>query len=714
MGAASCSHEAPERPRESCCEAYLQDLGLGLGSEGSTGDSTGSRPAASPRASRPSRPSREPHGSEMGTLHVDGVGRASRRTTVMGGRSLHQQTGFFVYEGKLKEAEWLTVAVEKMWKYIERAIEKLLKEDITALIKDEVPMMNSFQFSKCNFGNQSPNFGPMKVRAKDNCVELQIDMHWTASGSEIEVTVGKMKLGMKDIKLNGPILLVFCPLMGELPITGGMSITFPDPPELTWNWTGLGKALAVDVIRKGIVHAIFQTLVVPSRVYVDIAGLASNRHEEMRVETFRSPAPIGALHFAVLEARNLPAADFGFTGKGSSDPYVIVKIGNCSFQTKCQAKTLDPVWGPAHSCDLLVYHMEQHIFVEVWDSDMVTSDDLLGHVEKKGKRPTVADFVEKSEKETWWTLKTESGSEENPPQIKLRCFFREVPEVDRIEAIPVNCNKRCGLVEVAGHSKLRPKTCSLCGSSFAKTWDQLCCGGTPVAQGQECRKCNFRCCATCLSNRRPAAGILRICLREGLVPPGDAADGVILGVKFENEMLWSKSSYKPHYVDESGRSEAQKWIRNLCARFDKASISKCLGMKPDKIQEVLDMSIPEVKQGESDLLQQEPVIWDHALHFLVRNPHSEISATVIYKGKSAKVERNVAILSGKKLATAKKAALRLVGNGKTKMQPQAFSDSGTLACDSNLMEATWTLDLDSKHTADVFVEVSLTPLESFY
>lgn len=712
MGAASCSHEVPERPGEelSCCDAYLQDLGLGLG-EGSTD----SRPAASPRA-WPSRPSREPHGSELGTLHVDGVGRASRRTTVMGGRSLHQQTGFFVYEGKLKEAEWLSVAVEKMWKYIGLSIEKLLKEDITALIRDEVPMMNSFQFSKCNFGSQSPNFGPLKVRAKDNCVELLIDMHWTASGSEIEVTVGKMKLGMKDIKLNGPILLVFCPLMGELPITGGMSITFPDPPELTWNWTGLGKALAVDVVRKGIVHAIFQTLVVPSRVYVDIAGLASNRQEELRVETFRSPAPIGALHLAVLEARNLPAADFGFTGKGSSDPYVIIKIGNSSFQTKCQAKTLDPVWGPAHSCDLLVYHMEQHIFVEVWDSDMVTSDDLLGHVEKKGKRPTVADFVEKSEKETWWTLKTESESEENPnpPQIKLRCFFREVPEADRIEAIPVNCNKRCGLVEVAGHSKVRPKSCSLCGSSFAKTWDQLCCGGAPVYQGQECRKCNFRCCATCLSNRRPAAGILRICLREGLVPPGDAADGVVLGVKFENEMLWSKSSYKPHYVDESGRSEAQKWIRNLCARFDKASISKCLGMKPDKIQEVLDMSIPEVKQGDTDLLQQEPVIWDHALHFLIRNPHSEISATVIYKGKSAKVERNVAILSGKKLAATKKAALRLAGNGKTKIQPQAFSDSGTLACDSNLMEATWTLDVDSKRTADVFVEVSLTPLESFY
>ena len=69
------------------------------------------------------------------------------------------------------------------------------------------------------------------------------------------------------------------------------------------------------------------------------------------------------------------------------------------------------------------------------------------------------------------------------------CFFREVPpEAEYIEPIPVNCNKRCGLVEVHGHNKTRPKSCTLCGSSFAKTWDQLCCGGAPVEQGQD-RKC---------------------------------------------------------------------------------------------------------------------------------------------------------------------------------------------------------------------------------
>ena len=203
----------------------------------------------------------------------------------------------------------------------------------------------------------------------------------------------------------------------------------------------------------------------------------------------------------------------------------------------------------------------------------------------------------------------------------------------------------------------------------------------------------------------PRTGILRICIREGLVPPVDAAEGVVLGVRFEDEMLWTKAAYKPQYVEESGRSEAQKWIRNLCARFDKASVSKCLGMKPDKIQEVLDMSIPEVRE-QGDLLQQEPVIWDHALHFLVRNPHTDISATVVYKGKSAKVEHAVAIFSGKKLSAAKKAAQRLA--------KKKLPEGDALACDASLAEATWTLDLDSKSTADIFVEVSLTPLEAFY
>lgn len=44
------------------------------------------------------------------------------------------------------------------------------------------------------------------------------------------------------------------------------------------------------------------------------------------------------------QARDLPAADFGFGG-GSSDPYVVVKIGTTSFTSVKRVKTLNPQWG---------------------------------------------------------------------------------------------------------------------------------------------------------------------------------------------------------------------------------------------------------------------------------------------------------------------------------------------------------------------------------
>ena len=47
-----------------------------------------------------------------------------------------------------------------------------------------------------------------------------------------------------------------------------------------------------------------------------------------------------------------------------------------------------------------------------------------------------------------------------------------------------------------------------------------------------------------------------------------------------------------------------------------------------------------------DILGQEPVIWDHALHFLIREPHEDMCARLIYKGRS-RYERDVRLLSDK-------------------------------------------------------------------
>ena len=43
--------------------------------------------------------------------------------------------------------------------------------------------------------------------------------------------------------------------------------------------------------------------------------------------------------------------------------------------------------------DFLVYHMEQHLFVDVYDSDLLSKDDLLGYVCVEGeRRPRISDL----------------------------------------------------------------------------------------------------------------------------------------------------------------------------------------------------------------------------------------------------------------------------------------------------------------------------------
>jgi len=624
------------------------------------------------------------------------IPRKNKRTSLANGRSVSEQCGFQVYKAAENETEWLNEVVRRLWEYIEQSIRTLLFEDITARIREEcadVPILKGFAFTNCTFGSDRPTFSQMKVRSKGDLLEVFVEIDWDAPMSEIAVSLGSMKLGMQHIQLRGSILLVLSPLLGKMPLAGGLSVTFPDPPMLEWQWTGaagmgvtgiagaLQEVMALN-IKEIIVHAIFEKLVVPSRVYIDIAGLAKERHLplEKRIENYRSPDPIGVLQLTILEARDLPVADFGLAG-GSSDPYVVVKIGTTTWTTLKRVKTLNPKWGKAHSMDFLVYHMEQKLFVDVFDSDLLSKDDLLGYVSLDGKRPRIRDLdEEQAEKE--WQLH-EGG------KLRMICRFRDLSE-DFVEACFLNCNEECRPEGLIPSKSLR--ACSLCGEgSF---FNFIRCGACFADAGRyECSKCGFRCCGRCWQKRRPAAAILRVCLREGLVPLEDAKTGVVLGVNIEGgETQWSAMSVRPSYEEITEQSEAQRWIQNLCSRFDRASVASCLEISAQRLQQALDEARDNIHATQAlDILGQEPVIWDHALHFLLRDPHEELCATVVYRSTRCKFERQ----------------LRLWGEGG---DGSNHNQRYNLPTSGEPKELTWTFPLDVNKSASVFVEVTLQGL----
>lgn len=657
-----------------------------------------------------------------------------RRTSMAKGRSVNEQCGFEVYKAAQNETHWLNEVVQRLWIYIEKSIQNLLHEDITTRIREE-PLLKSFTFTECKFGEERPKFSQMKVRSKSvrksekseksegNLLEVFMEIDWDAPESDISVSLGSMKLGMKHLQLSGCILLVLSPLLERLPLMGGLSLTFPDPPKLTWQWTGvagmgitgiagaLEEVMALN-IKEIIVHAIFETMVVPSRVFIDIADLAKSRHlpQDQRIENYRSPDPIGVLHVTLLGATALPAADFGFAG-GSSDPYVVVKIGSKSWQSLRRMKTLNPKWGRAHAMDFLVYHMEQKLFVDVYDSDLLSKDDLLGYVCADGetsrakdhgkeapRRPRISDLDE-SQDEKEWEL-NEGG------RLKMICRFREISDLLVAEPFFLNCNNRC-------HEGLQPtknpRACHLCGEG--SVLNMMRCGACFGDPGRyECPTCGFRCCGRCWAERRPASALLRVCLREGLVPLDDAKNGVVLGVSLEGETQWSPVSVRPSYEDMAEQSEVQRWIKSLCSRFDRASVAKWLEISPERIQEVLN----ETKDTTPtvDILGQEPVIWDHALHFLIREPHEDMCARLIYKGRS-RYERDVRLLSDK-IEFQVKGKMGKQGSHDRKDGPlrPGVPTSPTDEEDGKPIPTlrTWTIPLEPGSRASAFVEVTLQGL----
>ncbi|XP_010538446.1 PREDICTED: protein C2-DOMAIN ABA-RELATED 11 isoform X2 [Tarenaya hassleriana] len=82
--------------------------------------------------------------------------------------------------------------------------------------------------------------------------------------------------------------------------------------------------------------------------------------------------PLGLLRVTVVQGKKLAIRDFK-----TSDPYVIVKLGNQSAKTKVINNCLNPVWNEELSFTLT--DPAALLSLEVFDKDRFKADDKMGH-----------------------------------------------------------------------------------------------------------------------------------------------------------------------------------------------------------------------------------------------------------------------------------------------------------------------------------------------
>lgn len=81
----------------------------------------------------------------------------------------------------------------------------------------------------------------------------------------------------------------------------------------------------------------------------------------------------GTAEVVLVEGRNLAIRD----SCGTSDPYVILRLGDKKYSSTIKYKTLNPVWKEKFTFQI---HADEALHCDVWDKDKFLRDDPLGNV----------------------------------------------------------------------------------------------------------------------------------------------------------------------------------------------------------------------------------------------------------------------------------------------------------------------------------------------
>jgi len=273
---------------------------------------------------------------------------------------------------------WLNALFAQLWPKIDEAAQKIVAEQITPQIRETLPswLSSKFCFRRFTLGSVPPELGPIEFDRKPWGIQLGIGIS-LESAVDIEVFCGA-SAGIRSLKFAGTLQLQLGPLIGELPVVGGVVAYFLDQPKLDMDFTGVGNVADVPglagIVRRAIDSSIAAALVLPNVISVPLG----TEEQGVALALLSQPKPMGVLRVAALSAEGLAAMDYNLFGKGTSDPYMRLRLADNEWRSSTVKKTCDPVWREDDVHDFVVFDPKQQLTVDLYDEDKLSADDHLG------------------------------------------------------------------------------------------------------------------------------------------------------------------------------------------------------------------------------------------------------------------------------------------------------------------------------------------------
>ncbi|XP_068186269.1 extended synaptotagmin-3 [Antennarius striatus] len=288
------------------------------------------------------------------------------------------QMASWVHFHDTEKVDWVNKVLEQAWPFFGMYMEKLLKENIQPAVRLSSPALKTFTFTKIHFGHIPLTITGMKAYTHEvDHREVILDMMISYDGDvDIDAVVKEpITAGVKGLKLSGMMRVILEPLIGEVPLVGGVTFFFIRRPTLEINWTGMTNLLDSPAFsslsESTIMDIIASLMVLPNRMCVPLI-------DQVKVDQMRFPLPRGVVRVNLVEARDLVAKDTYMLGlvKGKSDPYATLRVGTRHFKSKTVKENLHPKWNEVY--EFVIHEAPgQELELEIFDED-ADKDDFIG------------------------------------------------------------------------------------------------------------------------------------------------------------------------------------------------------------------------------------------------------------------------------------------------------------------------------------------------
>ena len=185
-----------------------------------------------------------------------------------------------------------------------------------------------------------------------------------------------VKVHVKELISRGQIRVIGAPLLNELPVVGTLRLSFLGAPTISYNVSSMGtNPLFIPGLESWLNSFITNQVLHP---FTFPEGFIINLGELFGVEVVAPPIrPQGVLSVTIHRANNVPRMD----SVGGADPYVKMFLTEkFKARTSVIANTRSPKW--EETFEFVVYDVHhQELTLELWDSDSLRPDDLVGIVE---------------------------------------------------------------------------------------------------------------------------------------------------------------------------------------------------------------------------------------------------------------------------------------------------------------------------------------------